>query len=122
MEFPPKPARLSRGEYLESLSITFDADTVVFGIAARLNPVKEMCIRDRGYVSPELESDAQREIFDETVRTLFAIYDELEAAGVPKEDARFVLPYLSLIHIFNHCPAFPRRSADAPARPQDPCR
>ena len=26
-----------------------------------------------GYVSPELEHDAQREIFDETVRTLFAI-------------------------------------------------
>ena len=35
VEFPPKPARLSRGEYLESLGITFDADTVVFGIAAR---------------------------------------------------------------------------------------
>ena len=53
-----------------------------------------------GYVSPELESDAQRKIFDETVRTLFAIYDELEAAGVPKEDARFVLPYCFCSNFF----------------------
>ena len=53
-----------------------------------------------GYVSPELEHDAQREIFDETVRTLFAIYDELEAAGVPKEDARFVLPYCFCSNFF----------------------
>ena len=53
-----------------------------------------------GYVSPELESDAQRKTFDETVRTLFAIYDELEAAGVPKEDARFVLPYCFCSNFF----------------------
>ena len=53
-----------------------------------------------GYVSPELESDAQRKIFDETVRGLFAIYDELEAAGVPKEDARFVLPYCFCSNFF----------------------
>ena len=46
-----------------------------------------------GYVSPDWTDDVQKTIFDETVRGLFAIYDELEAAGVPKEDARFVLPY-----------------------------
>ena len=53
-----------------------------------------------GYVSPELESDAQKTIFDETVRGLFAIYDEREAAGVPKEDARFVLPYCFCSNFF----------------------
>ena len=30
----------------------------------------------------------------------FAIYDELEAAGVPKEDARFVLPYCFCSNFF----------------------
>lgn len=49
VEFPPKPARLSREEYLGSLGITFDADTVVFGIAARLNPVKDIATLIRGF-------------------------------------------------------------------------
>ena len=48
-----------------------------------------------GYVAPELPSPQAQALFDETVRELFRIYDELEAAGVPKEDARFVLPYCS---------------------------
>ena len=66
-----------------------------------------------GYVSPELESDAQRKIFDETVRTLFAIYDELEAAGVPKEDARFVLPYCFCLSVWTN-----RRKPTVSAYPQ----
>ena len=38
--------------------------------------------------------DAERAaIYDEEVRRLFGVYDALCAAGVPKEDARFVLPY-----------------------------
>ena len=45
-----------------------------------------------GYVAPELPPVQAQALFDETVRELFRIYDELEAAGVPKEDARFVLP------------------------------
>ena len=39
-------------------------------------------------------ADAPRAaLYDETVRRLFGVYDALCAAGVPKEDARFVLPY-----------------------------
>ena len=53
-----------------------------------------------GYVSPDYKDAAQARIFDEAVRTLFAIYDELEAAGVPKEDARFVLPYCFCSNFF----------------------
>ena len=49
VDFPPKPANLSRAEYLGSLGITFDADTVVFGIAARLNPVKDIATLIRGF-------------------------------------------------------------------------
>ena len=53
-----------------------------------------------GYVSPAFTDDAQAELFDRTVRRLFAVYDELEAAGVPKEDARFVLPYCFCSNFF----------------------
>ena len=53
-----------------------------------------------GYVSPDYKNAAQAQIFDEAVRALFAIYDELEAAGVPKEDARFVLPYCFCSNFF----------------------
>lgn len=65
-----------------------------------------------GYVCPELPAP-QAAVFDKTVRALFAIYDELSAAGVAKEDARFVLPYCfcsnflcsmnarELIHVMN---------------------
>ena len=53
-----------------------------------------------GYVSPELESEEQRAVFDEAARGMFRIYDELEASGVPKEDARFVLPYCFCSNFF----------------------
>lgn len=53
-----------------------------------------------GYVAPELADTEQTALFDKTVTELFRIYDELEAAGVPKEDARFVLPYCFCSNFF----------------------
>ena len=47
--FPPEKPSLSRGEYLESLGVSYDEDTVVFGIAARLNPVKDIATLIRGF-------------------------------------------------------------------------
>ena len=38
-----------------------------------------------GYVAPDFSDPAQAAAFDAAVRALFGIYDELEAAGVPKE-------------------------------------
>ena len=51
VEFPPKPAKLSRGAYLSGLGLTFDEETVVFGIAARLNPVKDIATLIRGFAA-----------------------------------------------------------------------
>ena len=45
-----------------------------------------------GWETPFADA-ARAAIYDEEVRRLFGIYDALCAAGVPKEDARFVLPY-----------------------------
>ena len=48
-----------------------------------------------GVYEPAFEGCAAgaREVFRRAVERLFALYARLEAAGVPKEDARFVLPY-----------------------------
>lgn len=53
-----------------------------------------------GYVSPDLPDDTQKAVFGDAVKSLFGIYDALEAAGVPKEDARFVLPYCFCSNFF----------------------
>ena len=49
VEFPPKQPKLSRAEYLGSLGLTFDEETIVFGIAARLNPVKDISTLIRSF-------------------------------------------------------------------------
>ena len=53
-----------------------------------------------GFVSPDFPDDTQKAVFEDTVKSLFGIYDALEAAGVPKEDARFVLPYCFCSNFF----------------------
>ena len=46
-----------------------------------------------GYVVPEDLDDAQRAVYGAAMEARFADYEKLMALGVPKEDARFVLPY-----------------------------
>ena len=46
-----------------------------------------------GFVAPDGLNEAQRALYDETMRARFADYERLMALGVPKEDARFLLPY-----------------------------
>ncbi|MGN0463345.1 MAG: FAD-dependent thymidylate synthase [Acutalibacteraceae bacterium] len=48
---------------------------------------------DCGYYVPDFRSDALREKYVEHMDGLFALYQKLTEAGIPKEDARFVLPY-----------------------------
>mgnify|MGYP003265534800 FL=1 len=53
-----------------------------------------------GYVSPAFADDAQRVVFENTAASLFRTYDALEAAGIQKEDERFVLPYCFCSNFF----------------------
>lgn len=48
---------------------------------------------EAGWVCPEGLTDAQRAIFEGAMAVRFEDYRRLMALGVPKEDARFVLPY-----------------------------
>lgn len=47
---------------------------------------------DAGYIVPELEN-SHREKYIALMDSLFAFYGKMESSGIPKEDARFVLPY-----------------------------
>jgi len=46
-----------------------------------------------GFVVPEGLSEAQRGLYEAAMRARFSDYERLMALGVPKEDARFLLPY-----------------------------
>ena len=46
-----------------------------------------------GYLVPEFKNDADKNEFTETMDSFFSLYTELTEKGIPKEDARFVLPY-----------------------------
>ena len=48
---------------------------------------------DAGYVVPEGMNEAVRGLYCHRTEALFAAYDRLMALEIPKEDARFVLPY-----------------------------
>lgn len=51
IDFTPPPAPGNRLEYLKSLGIQIDEHSVVIGIAARLNPVKDMSTLIRGFAA-----------------------------------------------------------------------
>ena len=51
IDFMPAPSQGDRMEYLKSLGADVDQDSVVVGIAARLNPVKDMSTLIRGFAA-----------------------------------------------------------------------
>ena len=85
----------------QTFSVAFDNVSVLveqFVIESRLASytVKSRRYVDfagAGFVVPENLSGEQERFFTETMRARFADYEKLMALGVPKEDARFVLPY-----------------------------
>lgn len=85
----------------QTLSIAFDNVSVLveqFVIEFRLASYTVKSRRyvdfsDAGYVIPEGMNDEVRGIYQARTEALFALYEKLMEMGVPKEDARFVLPY-----------------------------
>lgn len=55
IDFTPAPPQGDRVEYLRSLGADVDEDSVVVGIAARLNPVKDMTTLIRGFAAAHAE-------------------------------------------------------------------
>ncbi len=46
-----------------------------------------------GYLIPEFSNDEDKTLYIETMDSLFSSYVKFTESGIPKEDARFVLPY-----------------------------
>lgn len=51
IDFTPPPTQGDRLEYLRSLGADVDENSVVVGIAARMNPVKDMATLVRGFAA-----------------------------------------------------------------------
>src|SRR5699024_9315128 len=51
IDFTPPPPQADRLAYLRSLGADVDEDSVVVGIAARMNPVKDMATLVRGFAA-----------------------------------------------------------------------
>ena len=49
LDFSPRPVALEREEFFRSMGLNADADSVVIGIAARLNPVKDISTLIRAF-------------------------------------------------------------------------
>lgn len=85
----------------QTLSIAFDNVSVLveqFVIEFRLASFTVKSRRyvdfsDAGYVIPEGMPDALQQLYMRRTEELFAAYNRLMEMGIPKEDARFVLPY-----------------------------
>lgn len=85
----------------ENVSVLAEQFLIEFRLASfTVKSRRYVDFSEAGYVTPSFADAAQAALFDKTVRALFSIYDELEAAGVPKEDARFVLPYCFCSNFF----------------------
>jgi len=85
IDFTPAPPQKNRLEYLRSLGANVDEDSVVVGIAARLNPVKDMSTLIRGFAAAHKECPRLRLIIagdGEEREKLGALAKEL---GVEKE-------------------------------------
>ena len=55
---------------------------------------------DAGYYTTDFKDPDLKNRYDRQITSLFALYSRLTDAGVPKEDARFVLPYCFLSNFF----------------------
>lgn len=85
----------------QTLSVAFDNVSVLteqFVIEFRLASFTVKSRRyvdfsDAGYVLPDGMNEEVRAAYCERTEALFALYERLLELGIPKEDARFVLPY-----------------------------
>lgn len=85
----------------QTMSIAFDNVSVLveqFVIEFRLASYTVKSRRyvdfsDAGYVIPEGMNSEVCAIYQDRTEKLFALYEKLMEMGIPKEDARFVLPY-----------------------------
>ncbi len=84
LDFPPRIPAKSREEYLQSLGLDWPADSVIVGITARLNPVKDIPTLIRGFALARQSCPQLRLLIagdGEEMGKLKALAEELGLAG-----------------------------------------
>ncbi len=78
----------------ENVSVVVEQFMIEFRLASfTVKSRRYVDFSDCGYYLPEFKNEEDKALFTSTVDSLFNTYDMLCESGIPKEDARFVLPY-----------------------------
>ena len=85
----------------ENVSVVVEQFMIEFRLASfTVKSRRYVDFSDCGYLVPDFKNDADRKLYTETMDKLFASYVKLTDAGIPKEDARFILPYCFYSNFF----------------------
>ncbi len=78
----------------ENVSVVVEQFMIEFRLASfTVKSRRYVDFADCGYLVPEFKCDEDKDAYISAMDKLFAAYSHLTENGVPKEDARFVLPY-----------------------------
>ena len=78
----------------ENVSVVVEQFMIEFRLASfTVKSRRYVDFTDCGYHIPEFKSDEDKQSYTTAMDKLFSAYAKLTEKGVPKEDARFVLPY-----------------------------
>ena len=78
----------------ENVSVVVEQFMIEFRLASfTVKSRRYVDFADCGYLVPEFKAQADKEAYTTAMDKLFSAYSYLTENGVPKEDARFVLPY-----------------------------
>ena len=85
----------------ENVSVVVEQFMIEFRLASfTVKSRRYVDFSDSGYYVPQLEKKELEKKYTSHMNSLFALYSELCESGVPKEDARFVLPYCFFSNFF----------------------
>ena len=78
----------------ENVSVVVEQFMIEFRLASfTVKSRRYVDFADCGYFVPEFKCEEDKEAYSTAMNKLFSAYSHLTENGVPKEDARFVLPY-----------------------------
>lgn len=85
----------------ENVSVVVEQFMIEFRLASfTVKSRRYVDFSDCGYLVPEFKCDEDKARYTAVMDKLFAAYSSLTEMGIPKEDARFVLPYCFYSNFF----------------------
>lgn len=85
----------------ENVSVVVEQFMIEFRLASfTVKSRRYVDFSDSGYFVPDFSSEKLKEEYVSHMNSLFSLYSELCGGGIPKEDARFVLPYCFFSNFF----------------------